>query len=301
MHAPEHGGRRSRRRHQPVPVVRNHIRITQLARRRHLGQRRRPLRARHRERLELARLDVRQHDRHIENSHLHLAAQQVAHRGRRAFVGYVQHVDARLGLEQLAGEMRDSARAGGAEVDLAGIRSCVGDQLGETRHRERGIHHHDLGHLDHRGDEREIPARVEGHLGQRVRRHRDRSLVVEPEGVAVGRGLGDHVDAEHAAHPALVLDDDGLAKAGAQALSEASSENIRRTSGRKTHDQAHGLGRVGLRKRRAGQQALGRSKREYGGRNPHRELSQVNPSALVRRRPHKHTIRRLAYTSSRGR
>ena len=169
--------------------------------------------------------------------------------------------------------MRDASRAGGAEVDLAGIRLGVGDQLGEAPHRERWIHHHDLGDLHHRGDEREILVRVEGHLGKHERRHRHGSLVVEPQRVAVGRGLGHCVDTEHASHAALVLDDDRLAESDAQGLREGPPENIRRASGWKPHDQAHGLGGIDLRKAGAGQQALDRGKSECGDRIPHRVFS----------------------------
>ena len=70
--------------------------------------------------------------RHVEDAHLHLAADEVVHRRRRALVGHVHEIDLRLGLEQLAREVRDAAAAGRAEVHLAGILLRILDQLGDA-------------------------------------------------------------------------------------------------------------------------------------------------------------------------
>src|SRR5262245_54317031 len=59
---------RARRRDQAVPVVRDHPGVAELAGRRHVGQRRGALAAGQRERLELARPDVRQHHGDVEDS-----------------------------------------------------------------------------------------------------------------------------------------------------------------------------------------------------------------------------------------
>src|SRR5205807_8093237 len=94
---------------EAVPVVGRDVGIAHLGRGRHLGQRLRTLRARDGERLQLAGADVAQQHRHVEDAHLYLPAQEIAYRRRGAFVRHVHQVDLRLGLEQLAGEMRAAA------------------------------------------------------------------------------------------------------------------------------------------------------------------------------------------------
>ena len=96
---------------------------------RHVGQLRRAPRARDRERDELAGLHVLQHRRDAGEHHLHVAAEQVVHRRRDALVRDVHRLDAGLDVQQLAGEVRAAAVARRREVELAGVRLRVGDQL----------------------------------------------------------------------------------------------------------------------------------------------------------------------------
>ena len=105
---------------------------------------------------------MRQHHRHVEDAHLHLAAEQVVDRGRRALVGHVHDLDARLDLQQLARKVRDAAGAGRAVVDLAGIRFRMRDQLGQRVHGQRRIDHDDFRHAHHGRDQREVPAGSNG-------------------------------------------------------------------------------------------------------------------------------------------
>ena len=68
-------------------------------------------------------MDMAEHD-------LHLPADQVGKRRRRAAIGHVHHVDAGHHLEQLAGDMDAAAVAGRRHVDLARIGLGIGDELG---------------------------------------------------------------------------------------------------------------------------------------------------------------------------
>ena len=97
-------------RDQAVPVVREHGLETGLAGRRDIGQGGAARLRRHGERLDLAGADVRQQHRHIEHDHLHVAAEQVVHRGRGAAIGNVHEIDLGGDLEQFDREMRESAR-----------------------------------------------------------------------------------------------------------------------------------------------------------------------------------------------
>ena len=64
----------------------------------------------------------------IEEHHLHLLAEHVVHRRRRAAIGHVHDVDLGVDLEQFAGEMRHAAGAGRGEIEFAGLRLRERDQ-----------------------------------------------------------------------------------------------------------------------------------------------------------------------------
>jgi hypothetical protein len=88
------------------------------------------------ERAHLPTLDMR-HDRgRGRKHHLHVARDHILQRRRRAFVWHVHDIDLGLRLEQLGGEMRGRAMAGGGIVDLAGISLGSSDQLGHRAHRQ---------------------------------------------------------------------------------------------------------------------------------------------------------------------
>ena len=63
------------------------------------------------ERLELARLDLRDDGRDVAEQAVHLAAEQIGHRLRRATIGHCLEFDAGGRLEQLEPEMRRWRRA----------------------------------------------------------------------------------------------------------------------------------------------------------------------------------------------
>ncbi len=93
----------------------------------------------------------RQRARDARERHLHLAAHHVGVGGADALIGHVHRVDPGAQLEHLAGKVRRGADAGRREVELAGIRFAIGDELGERLHRQGGAHHQ---HLGRRADDR---------------------------------------------------------------------------------------------------------------------------------------------------
>ena len=123
--------------------------------------------------------------RHGVEHHLHLPAEQIGQRGRRAAIGHVQHVDAGHHLEQLAGDMWPWFRCRPRHVDLAGICFGVGDELGNGLGRNRRIHLHDIGHAHDAGDRRNVANEIEIELVVERRVDRVRRSDQE-ERVAVG-------------------------------------------------------------------------------------------------------------------
>ena len=67
------------------------------------------------------------------------------------------------------------------------------------------------------------------------------------DGVAVGRGLGDHVGAERAAGAAAVVDHDLLLEDFLQLLPDHAGDQVVRPAGRERHDQPDRLRRKLLR------------------------------------------------------
>ena len=167
--------------------------------------------------------------------------------GAAPFVGNVDQVDLRLGLEQLAGEVGDAAAARGAEIHLAGVCLRVGDELGQRVRRQRRVHGEHLGHAHHERDEREVLLHVVRDLGERIGRDHERRGAVDAQRVAVGRGFCRAVDAEHAADAGDVLHHHRLAQLARHALRERAAEDVRRAAGGEADDKPHRLAGVGLR------------------------------------------------------
>ena len=115
---------------------------------------------------------AREHD-------LHLSAEQVGQRGRRAAIGHMHHVDAGHHLEQLAGHMRRAPVAGRRHVDLARVGLGVGDELGNGLGRNRRIHLHDVGHAHDARDRRDVADEIEIELV--VERRVDRVAATDQE------------------------------------------------------------------------------------------------------------------------
>ena len=71
-----------------------------------------------------AGLDVRQEHRQVEERHLHLLSQQIVDGRCRAAIRHVHDVDLRGQFEQLTGQVRQAADAGGGKIEFARLRLC---------------------------------------------------------------------------------------------------------------------------------------------------------------------------------
>jgi DNA-binding transcriptional LysR family regulator len=136
---------------------------------------------------------------------------------------------------------------GDAEVHLARLRLRGGDEVGERLVRRLRRHDEDEGRARDEADRRQVLHRVVRQL--RVERRIDREVarLAEDDRVAVGRRLGRLVDAEVAAGAGLVVDDEGPAGLGRDALRHLAGDDVGAAAGRERHEHADRLGGVGLR------------------------------------------------------
>ena len=148
--------------------------------------------------------------------------------------------------------VRRGADARRAVGELAGLLLRERDELGERLRRHRRIDDQDVGRGRGERDRREILDRVVGHLlvehgieRQRARRHQ--------EGVAVGRGARDALDADHVAGAGAVLDEELLLERLGEMLGHDARDDVGAAGGRGGHDDAHGAGGPGLRLRLGGE------------------------------------------------
>ena len=167
--------------------------------------------------------------------------------GRAALVRDVRHLHAGHHLEQLAREMDRRAVARRREIELAGIRLRVGDELLHRVHRQRRIDHEHVGNAGDQDDRREILDVVVRHLRVQARVDRVRAHGAHFQRVAVGRGLGDQLRADVAAGAGPVVDDDRLAPCVGELLRDGAGEDVGGAARRERHDEADRLRRIGLR------------------------------------------------------
>jgi hypothetical protein len=158
----------------------------------------------------------------------------------------VHHVDRRRLLEELGGEMRRRADAGGAEVHLAGIRLGVVDQPFHVLRGKVVVHREDQRRDAGERDRREALHRVvrelalvERRVGRMARDHGEQA-------VAVGRRLRHQVGAENAVGAGTVVDHDRLAEAGGHLLRHDARHAVGDAAARIRHDPADRLRRIRL-------------------------------------------------------
>src|SRR5262245_20060520 len=113
-------GRGLRRREEAEPQPHVHARNARFDGARDLGRARETLGARHRERLDLAGLELRVRGERREERHLYLAREHGGERVARALIGNVLQWNAGDALQQLAGEMagRAVSRRGVGKIAL---------------------------------------------------------------------------------------------------------------------------------------------------------------------------------------
>ena len=206
MQARDDVGRQPRRTDEPEPRRIVDERMTGLGEGRHLGQARDALLGGDRERAQLAGLDVRQRRGQVIEEHLHLAGERVVERWAGAAIGHMGHVHLGGVLERFADQVAEAADAGRAEVELARVLSCVGDELGQGARRHGGMHRDDVGHGGDLAHEAEIGERVVAQVAVDDRIHDVRRDGGDAERVAVGRGIGDCLGADRTAGAAAVVD-----------------------------------------------------------------------------------------------
>ena len=198
---------------------------------------------------------------------LHLSADQIGERRRRAAIGHLHHLDPGHHLEQLGGDVLRRADAGRGITDLAGIGFDIGDQLGNRLHRNRRIdlhhqrHAHDAGDRGDVADEIEIEILVQRGVDGIRRGHREQR-------VAVGRRAHHRLGADIAAGARLVFDDEGLAEPLGEPLAHQPHDDVLRAAGGKADDQVHRPRRIVERKG-----ATGKSRRGRGGGGELQELA----------------------------
>jgi hypothetical protein len=164
----------------------------------------------------------------------------------------VRDVDAGSRLEQFGGEMggRAVARRGIAQLARFGLGQR--HQLGERVHRQRRGHRDDVGHGRKQADGGEVTDRVVAQLAEQRQVGAVRRVEADEQGVAVGRRARRGLGADVAAGTALVFDDDGLTELVAQTQGQRARHVVQHAGGRRRHDDAHRLVRVGrLRQRRS--------------------------------------------------
>ena len=107
-----------------APTPNQHARLVarhEFAHGRDVRQRLRARRGGHRQRAQLAGPDVLDRRGQAVEHDLHLPAEQIGQRRRRAAIGHVNHVDAGHHLEQLAGDMWPGSIAADAMLILPGL------------------------------------------------------------------------------------------------------------------------------------------------------------------------------------
>src|SRR5580692_625735 len=148
--------------------------------------------------------------------------------------------------------MAGRADAARAHIDLARIALGVSDEFRDRLGRKRRIDRHDQRRALDAGDRRDIAREAEIEIG--VERGIDRARGSrEQQRVAVGGRMRDRGGADIGAGAAAVLDDDLLADALRQRLSDEARNDVEGAAGRNRDDQMHRPRRIGLRAGDTGQ------------------------------------------------
>src|SRR5262245_20614152 len=231
----------------------------ELAYSRDIGQPLPTRRGRHRQRSQLAGLDVRDRLNRGGEHDLHLPTEQIGPRGPAAAIRYVHEVDPGHHLEQLAGHMGRGADTARRHVDLARIGLGVSDEFGDCLSWHRWIDHYDKGHDNNAGDRCNVADEIEVELV--IERRVGRACVGpdHEQRVAVRRRAHDRLGADIATRARPVLDHEWLAKPLRQPLTHQTGDDVGRSAWGEWGDDAHRPRRISLRPRDA------RQSRQRGG------------------------------------
>ena len=181
--------------------------------------------------------------RHVVEDHLHLTAEHIGNRQCRAAIRHMLHLHAGHHHEHLTRQMHRGAVAGRRHVHLAGIGFHISDKFGDSLGRHILRHRHHVGGAVESRDRRDILNEVERQL--RIERGVDViGRVHQQDRVAIRLSLGDRVRADVVARARLVLNDELLACALRQPLSNQPRQNVGRATCRIADDELHGTGRI---------------------------------------------------------
>jgi hypothetical protein len=245
MHSGNHFGARAFRREDAEPLRRVEAGQSRLVQRRNLRHRREASLRGEGDDADAAGPVVRNERRRAEDADRHLAADEILHRRPAAFVGHVNHVDARHLLEELPGHVLAASRARMGERELARIRLGIRDELLHGLHGQRRMNCNRDGLRGDLRDGAEIALHVELHVLHDEMKRNDR-IGDEQKRVAVGRRPRGFHRADRAAAPAAVVHDDLLAERARQLFRERARGDVGRAAGRERHDEAHRARRPGL-------------------------------------------------------
>ena len=185
-------------------------------------------------------------DRRDEH-HLDLAGAKRHDPGGASLVGHMGRLDAGGHVEVLAGEVREPAHSGGAVVDVVGPGARQRDEVPHVVDGQRIGDRQDEGKGGHERDGLEVPGRIVRHLLEDLRDHVPG--IEEGQGIAVGRGMRDRLDADQARGAGLVLDDDRLPESLGELALQDAGHLVGRAARRIGHDQPDRLRRPVLRLR----------------------------------------------------
>ena len=181
---------------------------------------------------------------------MHLAREHAVHRQVHTLVRHVDQPGAGAQVEELAREVVRGAEAARAEVELARIGARVGDELGQRAGRYRGMRHHDVRHLRHQRDGREVLDRIVVQLGVQRRADRERRRD-QHDRVAVRRRARRRLRADVAAGAAAVLGHHRLPERSREAVRDQAAEEIGAAARREGQDEPDRLRRIRFLRERA--------------------------------------------------
>ena len=166
--------------------------------------------------------------------HRDLPREQVVHRRSRAAIRHIDDLDPGERVQHQQAEMMRRADAGGAGGELAGLGPRQRQQFTDIVRFERRAREQQQRRSGDAGDRREVRDHVIRHAGvQPLVQHR--GAFHQQQRVAVGRGLGDGVSADHAAGGGSVLHHHGLLQPLGQLLRDQPADRIDAAAGTDRH------------------------------------------------------------------
>jgi hypothetical protein len=223
--------------------------------RRHLGNERIALRARHQQALDLALVDLSGQVEIADDQvhHLHVAALERQHGLGRALEGNVNELGAGLVLEPLDDQVGIAAHPERAEIELVGMLLRIGDQLLEILHRHALVQDQHLLRERDVGDRLEILQRIVGQVLVERRIDRDRAARQQADGGAIGRRRLAGIGRDDGVGAGPALDHEAMRVALLERLAERAHHYVDGAAGRERDqhpDRARRIARLG--KARAG-------------------------------------------------